>query len=87
MTLCVSTVSILTARYVMSPNVLRLQLDDDDLVDFLYDLRFSIMEAYTGIVQGFASCEGCGTTARRCARPFMPRPLSFFLDVCRTMAV
>ena len=40
------------------------QLDDDDLVDFLYELRFAIMEAYTGIVQGFAQCgEACGTGA------------------------
>ncbi len=37
------------------------QLDDDDLVDFLYDLRYSIMEAFVGIVQNFASIPECGT--------------------------
>ncbi len=41
------------------------QLDDDDLVDFLYDLRHAIMEAYTGIVQGFAQVPGCGAYLHR----------------------
>lgn len=48
-------------------------LDDDDLVDFLYDLRHAIMEAYTGIVQGFAQVPGCEVQVR----PILPDIIKF----------